>query len=148
MEAIQETAKQNKDLLDTLKMHIVSAIKEDLEKDRTSEISVRLSEINKEFEKMLNSLAIDTEQNTEIEQKMAELMTEKHSLEEELKNCNSSKRKAKIEDILTILQGLENHPMKYDDSLIRQVVDCIEVVSEEKLKIHFKGGIEYEQSIA
>ncbi|WP_322174940.1 hypothetical protein [Acutalibacter caecimuris] len=52
-----------------------------------------------------------------------------------------------MNEIFTILEGLENHPMEYDDRLVRQVLECVVVESKEKIKVIFAGGLEVEQTI-
>ena len=47
----------------------------------------------------------------------------------------------------TILEGLENHPMEYDDRLVRQVLECVVVESKDRIKVIFAGGLKVEQTI-
>ena len=54
---------------------------------------------------------------------------------------------SRLDEIFTILDGLENHPMEYDDRLVRQVLECVVVESKEKIKVIFAGGLEVEQTI-
>ena len=49
--------------------------------------------------------------------------------------------------IFTILDGLQNHPMKYDDTLVRQMIECVVVESKEKIKVVFIGGTEIEMTL-
>ncbi len=50
--------------------------------------------------------------------------------------------KSRLDEIYTILDGLQNHPMEYDDKLIRQIIECVVVESKEKIKVVFIGGTE------
>ena len=43
-----------------------------------------------------------------------------------------------------MLDGLQNHPMKDDDRLIRQIIEYVEVESKEEIKVVFIGGAEIE----
>jgi len=47
---------------------------------------------------------------------------------------------------MVVISGLSNHPLTYDDKMIRKIIDCIEVQSD-RIKISFKGGICSEQVI-
>ena len=50
-----------------------------------------------------------------------------------------------------ITQALENEPEQseaYDDTLVRQLIDTIRVVGENKLEIIFRSGLTYEQDIS
>ncbi|MBC5727383.1 hypothetical protein H8R91_02320 [Ruminococcus sp. NSJ-71] len=37
-----------------------------------------------------------------------------------------------------------NHPMEYDDTLVRQIIECVVVESKEKIKVVFIGSTEIE----
>lgn len=62
--------------------------------------------------------------------------------------CTAKKEntQSRLDEIFTILEGLENHPMEYDDRLVRQVLECVVVESKEKIKVIFAGGLEVEQA--
>lgn len=78
------------------------------------------------------------EEKTSLEKKLA------HLAETEQKGENAKKR---VEDIVIVMDGLKNHPLKYEDKLVRQVIEYIVVESKEKIKVVFKGGFEIEQSL-
>ena len=50
--------------------------------------------------------------------------------------------KSRLDDIYTILDGLKNHPMQYDDRIIRQIIECVVVESKEEIKVIFVGEAE------
>ena len=69
------------------------------------------------------------------------------NLQRQLDRIAESKRKqtdteARLNDIYSIMESLKNHPIRYDDSLIRQIVECIIVESKERIKVIFIGGTE------
>lgn len=41
----------------------------------------------------------------------------------------------------------KNHPMEYDDTLVRQIIECVVVESKEKIKVVFIGGTEIEMTL-
>ena len=47
-----------------------------------------------------------------------------------------------VNEVLGTLDVLKNHPIDYDDSVTRKLVECIKVVSKNELLVIFKGGIE------
>lgn len=55
--------------------------------------------------------------------------------------------KSRLDEIYTILDGLQNHPMEYNDKLVRQIIECIVVESKEKIKVVFIGGTEIEMTL-
>lgn len=52
-----------------------------------------------------------------------------------------------INEIYTILDAMSNHPMHFDDSLIRQLLECVVVESKEQIKVVFVGGLEVIQPL-
>ena len=151
MDAIKTVAMQNSELLPTLKTHIAMNMECDNGEDRSLEIKVRLAEIDREFQKLLNSLSVDLESNANAENAITELMIEKRALEQELvKHTDKDKASApesKLNEISHITQILENQPLKFDDTLIRQILECVVVQSKEQIKVIFKDGTEVDQPL-
>ena len=100
---------------------------------------------------MLNAVSsetVDTFDSTCV----AELMQERNSLQQQLASITAQKNKRKIvesrlEDIYAIMDGLKNHPMEYDDKLVRQLIECVVVESKEMVKIVFIGGHEVREPL-
>ena len=49
--------------------------------------------------------------------------------------------------IYTILDGLKNRPMEYDDQMVRQILECVTVDSKEQITVIFIGGLKIKQSL-
>lgn len=45
---------------------------------------------------------------------------------------------------ILVLRVCNNHPMEYDDTLVRQIIECVVVESKEKIKVVFIGSTEIE----
>ena len=145
MTAILRTAKQSADVLETLKLHIGMGLDISDTEDNSLDIQIRIAEIDAEFKTMLQAIATDTVEDFD-EQRATELMAEKNRLEQQLAQYDNAqqereKTESRLDEIFTILEGLENHPMEYDDRLVRQVLECVVVESKEQIKIIFKGGL-------
>ena len=72
-------------------------------------------------------------------------MCEIHRLEDELAEMETEKSKwekssENLEQISAIIEGLKNHPVPYDDIIVRQLIYCIKVVSKNMIQIYFKDG--------
>ena len=52
-----------------------------------------------------------------------------------------------MDEISNVLNGIKNHPMKYDNEIVRSLIECIVVESKEQINIIFKGGLTVEQSL-
>lgn len=45
---------------------------------------------------------------------------------------------------IRVLRVCNNHPMEYDDTLVRQIIECVVVESKEKIKVVFIGSTKIE----
>ena len=46
-----------------------------------------------------------------------------------------------------MLDGLRNHPLEFDNYIVRQLLECVVVESEDRIKVVFIGGLEVEQEV-
>ena len=153
MEAIRKTAMQNTAVLSTLKLHIGMGLDEAIGDDRSLNIQVRMAEIDTEFKRMLRAVSADMKDASVNEERMTALMLEKRRLEAELEQCAAARQKrahaqSRLDEIGTILDGLSNHPMTFDDQLVRQILECVVVESKEKIRVVFVGGLEVEEALS
>lgn len=151
MRAIMQTAKQNIEVLKTLKIHIGMGLTDEVTEDKTLDIQIRIAEINAEFQKMLKAVSADNADGID-EERITELMNEKQRLTVQLEQYAAMRQKresakSRLDEIYTILDGLQNHPMEYDDKLVRQIIECVVVESKEKIKVVFIGGTEIEMTL-
>ena len=151
MRAIMQTAKQNVEVLKTLKIHIGMGLTDEITEDKTLDIQIRIAEIDAEFQKMLKSVSADNADGID-EERITELMNEKQRLTVQLEQYAAMRQKresakSRLDEIFTILDGLQNHPMEYDDTLVRQIIECVVVESKEKIKVVFIGGTEIEMTL-
>ena len=110
--------------------------------------TIRIAEIDAEFQKMLKSVSADNADGID-EERITELMNEKQRLTVQIEQYAAMRQKresakSRLDEIFTILDGLQNHPMEYDDKLVRQIIECVVVESKEKIKVVFIGGTEIE----
>mgnify|MGYP000241961720 FL=1 len=151
MKAIGRTAMQNAEVLRTLKLHIGMGLDMSETEDKSLDIQIRIAEIEAEFKAMLNAVSSETLEAFD-EGKATVLMNEKNNLQQQLAQIAERKQKranvkTRLDDIFTILDGLKNHPMEYDDRIVRQIIECIVVESKEQIKIVFVGGLEVLQEL-
>lgn len=151
MRAIMQTAKQNVEVLKTLKIHIGMGLTDEVTEDKTLDIQIRIAEIAAEFQKMLKAVSADNADGID-EERITELMNEKQRLTVQLEQYAAMRQKresakSRLDEIFTILDGLQNHPMEYDDKLVRQLLECVVVESKEKIKVVFIGGTEIEMAL-
>ncbi len=146
MNAIQKTAKQNAEVLKTLKLHIGMGLDAEETEDKSLDIQIRIAEIDAEFKAMVQAVSAQTA-DTFDESKATSLMNEKSKLLGQLEQIGNTKQKrenakSRLDEIYTVLDGLKNHPLTYDDQIIRQILECVIVESKEQIKVVFIGGME------
>ena len=151
MRAIQKTAQMNIDVLKTLKLHIGMALNGEESVDKTFEIQVRIAEIDAEFSAMLETISSDTVGEFD-ENKVRELMDEKSELQRQLADITETKQQretteSRLDEIFTVIEGLKNRPMEYDDQVVRQIIECIVVESKDRIKVIFIGGLEVTEEL-
>lgn len=145
MNAVLRTAKQNADVLRTLKLHIGMGLDISDSEDTSLDKQIRIAEIDTEFNAMLAAVSSDNA-DAFNEARAKELMEEKSNLQGQLAQIADRKQKrenvkSRLDEIYTILDGLKNHPIQYDDKIVRQIIECVVVESKERIKVVFLGGL-------
>ena len=99
-----------------------------------------------EIEKVIDDLArlnSDEAQSGELDYKFSELYAELYSVKDELEEIQSGASALDgdmLNEMREVVTGLKNHPVEYDDKVVRQLIDCIKVMSADMIKICFKDG--------
>lgn len=104
----------------------------------------RLAEINKSIEELTN-MDNEAAQNGEFDNQFEQLYTEMYNLKDELDEIEKQQAKINkasdtLNEVSRIIEGLKNHPVKYNDQAVRQLINCIKVISESEIEIQFKDG--------
>lgn len=149
METILKTAKVNPEILQTLKMHIQMGLGCETQADDSIEIQIRISQIDREFKEILNSVTVQNQGSLLSDPRIESLITEKRLLENKLAQYSEEQEHRKnttsrLDEVFTILEGMKNHPLTYDDQIVRQILQCVVVESKQKIKVVFIGGLEVE----
>ena len=120
--------------------------------DKTIDIQIEIARLDKEYVDLLSQITADIENAEALESQLEEIIIKKHSLQNELQiyensNSKQANTKTRLDEIFQIIEGLKNHPMEFNDVIIRQIIDVIIVESKEKIKVVFVGGYEVEQRL-
>lgn len=94
MRAIMQTAKQNIEVMKTLKIHIGMGLTDEVTEDKTLDIQIRIAEIDAEFQKMLKAVSADNADGID-EERITELMNEKQRLTVQLEQYAAMRQKEK-----------------------------------------------------
>lgn len=152
MDAVLKTAQIDPNILQTLKQHIRLGLGAGAREDKSVEIQIRIAQIDQEFKSLLNSVTAENQQELLTDPRITDLMTEKRQLEKELAEYAAAEQHrqntaSRLDNIFTILDGMKNHPLTYDDAVIRQILQCVIVESKEKIKVVFIGGMEVKTEV-
>ena len=99
-----------------------------------------------EIEKVIDDLArlnSDEAQSGELDYKFSELYAELYSVKDEIEEMQSDVSALDgdmLNEMREVVTGLKNHPVEYDDKVVRQLIDYIKVMSADTIKICFKDG--------
>ena len=150
MNGVMSVAQENTNLLTILKEHIGQVVGNTVE-DNSLEIQVRINEIDKEFKALIDSVTADMVDGFD-QNRVGELMREKQELQRKLQEIRESKEREKVAhgrltDIYTVMDGLKNHPLAYDDSIVRNLLECVVVESKETILLIFKNGMEIRERL-
>ena len=151
MSAISKVENKNIDVIKTLQRHIEIGIGAGDDNGEEVELQAQIAKIDEEFQAMLN--AISSENAGEFDEEKAQrLMARKNELQRRITEINERKRnsenaKNRVEEIGNIMEVLKNHPLKYDDRLVRQIIDSVIIESKEKIKVILKNGLEIDESL-
>lgn len=83
---------------------------------------------------------------------MEKLLTDKNQLKKQLEEIELLKKNkqltmSRLDEIYSTIDLLRNHPITYDDQIVREILECVVVESKERIKVVFKGGYDMLVSI-
>lgn len=152
MQAITETWSNRQEMIPVLTAHLNRSMQEQSDGDFNVElVEQRIAELKATTMSLITE-SIGSNSVTQNEARLKAMSDEIKELHDAvLAYRKSTDSTGSIEGrISEITSKLENEPQggTWDDCLVRQLIDSIKVVGDDKLIIHFKIGLEYEQAIA
>lgn len=111
----------------------------------------RLKTIQERINK-LTDMDSEATQNGDFDAQFESLYAEMYAIKDELEKIEKSKSKIETatdctEEMTEVMKGLKNHPVEYNDLVVRQLIECIKVMSKDTLHIYFKDGVKIEAHI-
>ncbi|MCL2432961.1 MAG: hypothetical protein FWD16_00370 [Clostridia bacterium] len=153
--AIGELIQTSPAALDILKQHIgiglaiTASVKAN--SDDPYAIQARIGEITRTITELVELESKPGNHGMYADQ-FESLFAEKKKLKEKLDGIKAagnheSAEHAQLDRIFAIIDGLRNRPLDWDEQIIRQMIECIKVVSKTRLTIRFRLGIEMNAAI-
>lgn len=95
----------------------------------------------------LTSMDSESAQSGDFDELFESLYTEMYSIKDELEDAEKTNAKLdtavnRIDEMTTVMYGLKNHPVEYNEQIVRQLISSIKVISAEQILILFKDGTE------
>ena len=117
--------------------------------DKSVEAQIRITQIDREFKEILNGVTVENQDSLLSDPRIEELISEKRMLENRLAQYSAAEQQRKntmsrLDRIFAILDTMKNHPLTYDDLVVRQILQSVIVESKQKIKVIFLGGLEVE----
>ncbi len=111
----------------------------------------RLKTIQERINK-LTDMDSEAAQNGDFDAQFESLYAEMYAIKDELEKIEKSKSKIETaadcaEEMTEVMKCLKNHPVEYNDLVVRQLIECIKIISKDILHIYFKDGIKIEAKI-
>ena len=124
--------------LEALKLHIGMYFGLS-DENSTAADKIRMQELVQSITELAGAAGSDNRMAALID----ELNTVKQTIaEKRAKQSSAKQNQRRIDEILTALDALKNNPIEYDNQAVRQIIECIKVISAEQICIIFKGGLE------
>lgn len=134
-------------MLKILKSHIAMGLNADSINDNSIDLQIRIAELDAEFSKLITNTNTENENDDNRESLMETLLTEKIQLKKQLEEIELLKKNkeltmSRLDEIYSTIDLLRNHPLTYDDQIVREILECVVVESKDRIKVVFKGGVE------
>ena len=112
----------------------------------------RIDMLNKQMLDLVNESVKNGGDIESHEDEFKELSSEIDQLQRRIKvigeiEMGDANRKQRLNQIQQTIQERESHKTQYDDSIVRQMIECIKVYPQGKLQVIFGGGYEIEEGI-
>ena len=156
LDAIGELAQTDTVALETLKIHIGMGLKNrESHHDDPYAMQFRMIAIDKaigELTALQAQAEIARDDADYYNKKLISLCGEKSSLKEKLTQIKSDNNhvgaeKSRLDEIFTVADGLKNRPLKWDEVIICQMVECVKVLGKNRIKIFCRVGGEVEMEL-
>lgn len=106
----------------------------------------RLRAIQKRIDE-LTELDSEATQNGDFDAQFESLYAQLYAIKDELEKWEKSNVALQANpnvrtEVADVIEGLQNHPVEYNDLIVRQLVECIKVTDADILNVYFKDETE------
>lgn len=143
LSAIEKQIQSKTDAMETLRLHVGMGMQEKDSDDNIYSMEERVKNLRAGIGELIS--ITDVENTAQNEQKITALCSEIKELEEKIRDKKSSEikgsmRQDELNELFDTMKEMRNKPLIYDETIIRQFISCIKVMSKDKLIIYFQQG--------
>ena len=139
-------------ILEMLKSLIGTGMQSDGDGEDIYVLRQRLLSIESEANALFELESQDGDQGN-YEEKIIALYSEKAAIKAKLEQIQADERhagneQARLNEVLAGMNQFRHNPISFDDVVIRQMVECVRVLSKDRLLVRFQIGGEMEVALA
>ncbi|MCM1509014.1 MAG: recombinase family protein [Ruminococcus flavefaciens] len=147
VKAINDFYNCNEDVAEILKSNAESVLS-GLADNEIQSIENQLKEIDEARNNFINLIATGTYGADSFDSEFAELFAEEEKLSSKLATLKSQNQLSEsVENSVKEIENAEFQLEKFNDVIIRKLIECIKVLSKTEILIIFKGGYEVRISV-
>lgn len=149
MNTLTETFINQTEVIETQKTFISQVLQYGQDNDGYI-LQCRINQLKDKMMELVQSINNSSDDKYDIQfQEISDEIKTLQARQEERKSTQSSRdmASARLTEIFSILDQLGSKRLEYDDSVIRQLLECVKVMSLNKIIIIMKGGREIEASL-
>lgn len=145
LHAINQVLENKGDFIQTFRKNVVTALIHDTE---DSEYAEEKKKLQKTMAELIQQLAQQNGDETAFEERCQAITAQIEALEmKQIKAISRGEKGRKMEDIKNFLDKTNCVLTEYDDKLVRQLIQNINVVNARKIEVVFKSGITVKASL-
>ena len=145
LHAINQVLENKGDFIQAFRKNVVTALTYDIE---DSEYAKEKKKLQKEMAELIQQQAQQNGDKTAFEERCQAITAQIEALEmKQIKETSVGKNSRKMEDINGFLDKTNCVLTEYDDKLVRQLIQNINVVNATKIEVVFKSGITVEEML-
>ena len=145
LQAINQVLENKGDFIQTFRKNVVTAL---IHGTEDSEYAEEKKKLQKTMAELIQQQAQQNGDETAFEERCQVITAQIEALEmKQIKAASRGEKSRKMEDIGRFLDKTNCVLTEYDDKLVRQLIQNINVVNARKIEVVFKSGITVEEML-
>lgn len=148
LHAINQVLENKGDFVQTFRKNVITALVHDSEDSEDSEYVKEKKKLQKAMAELIQQQAQQNGDETAFEERCQAITAQIEALEmKQIKAASRGENGRKMEDIEDFMDKTNCVLTEYDDKLVRQLIQNINVINARKIEVVFKSGITVEEML-